>query len=124
MHTLTLDLASSNKNDVEIHDLPPLLARSNWTFYLDNVPQMDTRGKSCTSKWLGTLPDNEAAIINVRPDGYVGSIRRFDTADDEAGDQAADWLTDYYGGFLKVPDTISKLRGDMESLCLGPLRKS
>lgn len=91
------------KNEVEISDLPALLQDSRWTFYLDDIPEQDTRGTLCTTKWLGSLGPGEVAIVNVRPDGYVGSVGRWDTNDDDAGVQAARWLDQYYGRFLQVP---------------------
>lgn len=92
------------KHEFEISDLPPLLQESRWTLYLDNVPEQDTRGMRCTEKWLGRLTPGEVAIVTVRPDGYVGSIGRWDAGLDESGANAAQWLDDYYGGFLKLPD--------------------
>jgi len=91
------------KSEVEISDLPALLQDSRWTFYLDDIPEQDTRGALCTNKWLGSLTPGEVAIINVRPDGYVGSIGRWDTNMDDAGEQAAKWLDTYYDGFLQLP---------------------
>lgn len=96
-------LATMPKSEIEISDLPALLQDSRWTFYLDNVPELDTRGAFCTEKWLGSLGPSEVAIVNVRPDGYVGSVGRWDTNIDEAGEQAAAWLDSYYGGFLQAP---------------------
>jgi hypothetical protein len=103
--------AATSQSDVEILDLPPLLARSKWTFYLDDVPQMDTCGKACMDKWLGGLDPTEAAVLNVRPDGYVGSIQRWDMAQAEAGIQAAAWLCAYYRRFLKTPGTDIRVNG-------------
>jgi phenol 2-monooxygenase len=84
------------KAEVEISDLPKALQDSRWTFYLDDAMQ-----PSCTEKWLGELEVKEVAIINVRPDGYVGSIGRFYTASAGAGEAATAWLETYYDGFLK-----------------------
>ncbi len=91
------------KNEVEISDLPDLLQESRWTFYLDDVAEMDTRGAPCTNKWLGSLEPGEVAMINVRPDGYVGSVGRWDGTADDAGELAARWLDSYYGRFLLGP---------------------
>jgi hypothetical protein len=63
---------------------------------------MDTKGLGCIPKWLGEVAAGEVAIVNVRPDGYVGSIRRWDIASQAAGEAAAHWLDEYYGGFLEV----------------------
>ena len=90
---------------MEISQLPILLQDSRWTFYLDDIPEQDTRGQLCTNKWLGSLSPREAAIINVRPDGYVGSVGRWDSSADDAGEMAARWLDGYYSGFLKLPGT-------------------
>lgn len=95
------------KSEIEISDLPALLQDSRWTFYLDNVPELDTRGAFCTEKWLGSLGPSEVAIVNVRPDGYVGSVGRWDTNIDEAGEQAAAWLDSYYDGFMQAPNMRS-----------------
>jgi len=86
------------KGDVEIADLPQLLQDSCWTFYLDNI----MKKPSCTEKWLGKLPEHEVAIVNVRPDGYVGSVGRWNAIDVGADDEAVRWLDSYYKGFLNV----------------------
>jgi len=86
------------KSAVEISDLPPLLQESRWTFYLDDIVE---HGQTCTQKWLGNLGDQQAAIVCVRPDGYVGSISRWNYIEDTAGPAACAWLDSYYGGFLR-----------------------
>lgn len=88
---------------MEISDLPAMLQDSRWTLYLDNIPEQDTRGALCTDKWLGSLEPGEVAIVNVRPDGYVGSLGRWDTSNDDSGEKAAEWVDDYYSGFLQLP---------------------
>lgn len=92
------------KSEIELSDLPALFQDSRWTFYLDDYPQNDARGLLCTDKWLGNLDPNEAAIVTVRPDGYVGSVGRWDASVDDSGEEAARWLDDYYGGFLQAPE--------------------
>ncbi|TDZ19572.1 Aromatic hydroxylase fmpF [Colletotrichum orbiculare MAFF 240422] len=96
-------ITSTDKNDFEVSSLPPVFSRSGWTVYLDDVAPLDTQGRSCTEKWLGGLAADEAAIVIVRPDGYVGTIGRWDTAQTGAGSSAAQWLDEYFGGFLQVP---------------------
>jgi phenol 2-monooxygenase len=91
-------VTTMNKEDVEIGDLPQLLQDSCWTFYLDSVMKDPT----CTEKWLGKLSEHEVAIVNVRPDGYVGSIGRWNAIDVGADDEAVRWLDTYYKGFLKA----------------------
>lgn len=100
-------VAIADKGSFEIAGLPPVLAKSPWTIYLDDVAHLDTRKKSCTEKWVGGLRPGEAAIVNVRPDGYVGSINRWGTegiAGETEGREAAAWLDSYYDGFLQVPE--------------------
>lgn len=94
--------ASTEKSDFELASLPHLLSKSKWTVYLDNVAHLDTQGRKCTEKWLGELGPEQVAIVNVRPDGYVGSVKRFSTTGDHIGQVAADFLEDYYGGFLQA----------------------
>lgn len=106
----TLPLATMPRSDIEITDLPPLLQDSRWTFYLDNIPDQDTRGSLCTNKWLGSLGPGEVAIVNVRPDGYVGSVDRWDSSMDDSGEEAAKWLDMYYDRFLQVPQ-VDKMKG-------------
>ncbi|CAK7219071.1 hypothetical protein SCUCBS95973_003700 [Sporothrix curviconia] len=96
-------ITSTDKSAFEIAQLPPLLASSPWTVYLDDVAALDTQGRHCIDKWLGGLGSAEAAVINVRPDGYVGSVGRF-AATAQAGVAAAQWMDAYYGGFLQVPE--------------------
>ncbi|KAK4136361.1 hypothetical protein BT67DRAFT_373541 [Trichocladium antarcticum] len=99
-------LTTMPKSEIEITDLPALLQDSRWTFYLDDIPEQDTRGSLCTNKWLGSLGPGEVAIVNVRPDGYVGSIGRWDSSVDDAGEEAAKWLDAYYDRFLQLPATV------------------
>lgn len=94
------------KSDIEISDLPPLLQDSRWTFYLDDIPEQDTRGSLCTNKWLGSLGPGEVAIVTVRPDGYVGSLGRWDTSVDDSGEEAARWLDTYFDRFLQIPEVL------------------
>ncbi|KAH9889597.1 FAD binding domain-containing protein [Xylariomycetidae sp. FL2044] len=96
-------VTTTDKSSIEIEDLPPLFARSAWTFYLDDVPHLDTRRTSCTRKWVGDLHNGEIALINMRPDGYVGSISRWNSLNEKAGVDAAQWFNGYYGGFLQTP---------------------
>ncbi|KAK3395616.1 hypothetical protein B0T20DRAFT_481972 [Sordaria brevicollis] len=103
-HLFTFGLITTMpKSEIEITDLPALFQDSRWTFYLDDIPELDTRGQLCTNKWLGSLGPGEVAIVNVRPDGYVGSIGRWDSSVDDAGEEAAKWLDTYYDRFLQVP---------------------
>ncbi|KAL1892616.1 hypothetical protein Sste5346_006901 [Sporothrix stenoceras] len=95
-------ITSTDKSSFEIAHLPPILASSPWTIYLDDAASLDTQGRSCIDKWLGGLSSSEAAIINVRPDGYVGSVRRVESTA-AAGVEAAQWMDEYYGGFLQAP---------------------
>ncbi|KUI59801.1 3-hydroxybenzoate 4-monooxygenase [Cytospora mali] len=100
-------ITSTSKHLFEIAHLPPILSRSPWTIYLDDVPDLDTRGSTCTEKYLGSLLQDEVAIMNVRPDGYVGSLKKWKITDDKHGEalgvEAARWLESYYDGFLQVP---------------------
>ena len=57
---------------------------------------------SCTEKWVGKVGENEVVIVNVRPDGYVGCIGRWDVREGGAGEDAVGWLDGYYGGFLNA----------------------
>ncbi|PKX90016.1 FAD binding domain protein [Aspergillus novofumigatus IBT 16806] len=92
-HLFTLSLVTKSlKSDFELSDLPDLLQQSRWTLYLDDADE-----KQCTDKWVGKLDSDEAAIINVRPDGYVGSHSLWRETE---GDKAADWVEEYYGSFL------------------------
>ncbi|KAF2767127.1 hypothetical protein EJ03DRAFT_329412 [Teratosphaeria nubilosa] len=91
-------VTAAAKDTFEIADLPPLLQASRWTVYLDDIPESDTRRQTCLDKWLGGLMDREVAIVNVRPDGYVGSVGLWDVG--EAA-PASSWLDDYYSAFLQ-----------------------
>jgi hypothetical protein len=39
--------------------------------------------------------------LNVRPDGYVGTVRRFANGSRENGMVAVNWMDDYYEGFMR-----------------------
>jgi phenol 2-monooxygenase len=85
-------ITNMDKSKVETSQLPPVLRKSVWTFYIDDI-------MGCMDKYLGTVKSNEVVMVNIRPDGYVGSVARF--ANDSA-DTAKAWLDRYYGGFLDV----------------------
>jgi phenol 2-monooxygenase (NADPH) len=82
----------------EISDLPPLLQKSRWTLYLDDLKDKKS-GKSCTEKWVGHVAKEEVVIVNVRPDGYVGTVKRFGNEDSA---RACEWLDTYFGAFLSA----------------------
>ncbi len=94
--------ASTNKSEFELASLPTIFSQNSWTVYLDDVPQMDSQGLNCTRKWFGNLGPDEIVLMNVRPDGYVGSIKKWQASQAGAGVEAARWLDEYYGGFLQV----------------------
>jgi hypothetical protein len=91
------------KKDFEIaaSHLPSLLQASRWSVYVD-----DNMSKpSCTETYLGSdfmAAKGHVAIVNVRPDGYVGSLKAFGGANLAAGAEAGRWVEEYYGGFLKA----------------------
>jgi phenol 2-monooxygenase len=95
-------VTTAPKDTVEIADLPALLQKSRWTFYLDDIPDEVGNTHSATRAWLGELKDSEAAVIVVRPDGYVGAISRWDFRAQAAGQQAGVWFDEYFGGFLEA----------------------
>lgn len=96
-------VTASPKDRFEISDLPSLLKNSRWTVCLDDVPEQSTNGKHCLEKWIGDMADSEVAIINVRPDGYVGSIGRWNPdAQADAAEHAASWVSEYYTSFLNI----------------------
>ncbi|KAF9736095.1 phenol 2-monooxygenase [Paraphaeosphaeria minitans] len=90
-----------SRADIEITHLPRMLQDSCWSFYLDDVPQLDTRKQTVMDKWLDGLDDGEVVIANVRPDGYVGTVRRFADGGFESGMNAVAWMDEYYSQFLR-----------------------
>ncbi|KAK2609298.1 hypothetical protein QQS21_002079 [Conoideocrella luteorostrata] len=86
-------ITSTSQTAFEIGSLPTLFSSSPWTVYVDDVA-------SCIEKWLGPLEAGDMAIVNVRPDGYVGSLEKWNSADEKAGVRAAEFLDDYYSRFL------------------------
>jgi phenol 2-monooxygenase len=90
-----------DRNHVELKDLPPVLRESAFTFYLDDVPKQDTRKQKCIDKWLDGLDVNEVVVLNVRPDGYVGTVRRFEDGSKQSGQVAVEWMDQYYGQFMR-----------------------
>ncbi|QDS71928.1 hypothetical protein FKW77_000650 [Venturia effusa] len=86
------------KSAFEISDLPPLLQKSRWSLYLDDLKDKKS-GKSCTEKWVGGAAQVEVVVVNIRPDGYVGSVKRFDI---DEGAIACQWLDTYFGAFLSA----------------------
>ncbi|KAL4898991.1 hypothetical protein BDW74DRAFT_189603 [Aspergillus multicolor] len=87
---LTLSLVTASKReDFEIADLPPALQQSRWTVYLDDV-------NGCIDKWTGesALSENQAGIVLVRPDGYIGALGTWDVTQ---GAEAGRWVEEYFG---------------------------
>lgn len=96
LYTLGL-ITTQPKSEFEISDLPPLLQASKWTIYLDDVAEQDTRRQACVEKWIGTLQDSQVAVLILRPDGYVGTVRSFSQDDSSI---ATGFVDKYFGGFL------------------------
>lgn len=94
-------VTDEDRNGIEIKDLPPVLRESAWTFYLDDIPEKDTRNQKCMDKWLDGLDTNEVVVVNVRPDGYVGTVRRFAAGTRENATTAIQWMDEYYESFLR-----------------------
>ncbi|BCR86031.1 uncharacterized protein ACHE_30018S [Aspergillus chevalieri] len=93
--TLAL-VTATPKSAFEVHDLPIPLQHSRWTVYLDDVGS-----PGCINKWASSLTNGEAAVVNVRPDGYIGSVGWWTRVDDAAvGERAARWVEDYYCDIL------------------------
>ncbi|KAH8732677.1 FAD binding domain-containing protein [Phaeosphaeriaceae sp. PMI808] len=90
-----------DRKNIEISDLPSILRESAWTFYLDDIPEKDTRKQKCMDKWLDGLNENEIVILNVRPDGYVGTVRRFANGSRENIQIAIEWMDHYYEQFMR-----------------------
>jgi phenol 2-monooxygenase len=90
-----------DRNDIELKDLPPVLRESAFTFYLDDVPDQDTRKQKCMDKWLDGLDEDEVVVLNVRPDGYVGTVRRFTDGSRQSGEVAVEWMDQYYEQFMR-----------------------
>jgi hypothetical protein len=94
-------VTDQDRDEIEIKDLPPVLRESSWSFYLDDVPHKDTRKQTVMDKWLDGLDEDEVVVLNVRPDGYVGTVRRFANGSRENGMVAVNWMDDYYEGFMR-----------------------
>lgn len=89
------------RKEFEIDDFPQVLRDSRWTLYLDDTPEKDTRGQKCMDKWLDGLSHHEVVVVNVRPDGYVGTVRRWPDGSRESGLSAVRWLDNYYEQFMR-----------------------
>lgn len=94
-------VTDENRDNFELKDLPAVLRESAFTLYLDDCPEKDTRKQTCMDKWLDGLDRNEVVIANVRPDGYVGTVRRFADGSRENGIVAVQWMDQYYEQFMK-----------------------
>jgi phenol 2-monooxygenase len=94
-------VSDMDRSHVELEDLPQVFRESRWTFYLDDIPDKDTRGQKCMDKWLDGLDDHEVVVVNVRPDGYVGTVRRWPDGSRESGTSAVQWLDKYYEQFMR-----------------------
>lgn len=99
--TLAL-VTTAPKETVEIADIPPALQKSRWSFYLDDIGGGSRDSQTCTERWLGSLETNEAALVVVRPDGYVGAINRWSCARPEAARHAGEWIDGYFGRILEA----------------------
>ncbi|KAK4501615.1 hypothetical protein PRZ48_007424 [Zasmidium cellare] len=94
-------ITATPKADFEIADLPELLRCSPWTVYLDDCAAQNRDQKHCFEKWGGDMAGNECAVINVRPDGYIGHSHRCDVVKDSPQD-AAGVVYSYYSSFLEI----------------------
>lgn len=94
-------VTDEERTNFELRDLPTALRESAFTLYLDDIPEKDTRKQSCMDKWLDGLDKNEVVVVNVRPDGYVGTFRRFADGTRESGAAAVQWMDDYYDRFMQ-----------------------
>lgn len=97
----TYALVTPERGDLELDGLPHVWRESPFSIYLDDIAYKDTRGQSARKKWLGGLEGEEVVVVNVRPDGYVGCVRRFVDGGRESGGVAVEWLDQYYEGFLR-----------------------
>ncbi|GME45881.1 FAD binding domain containing protein [Neofusicoccum parvum] len=95
-------VTGKSKAAFEIVDLPQALRDSVWTVYLDDIPRSGTGNckKGCIEKWLGGLQGDETAVVIVRPDGYVGTLRIWQDGRKEYGQEALRWMDGYFEGFL------------------------
>jgi len=87
--------------ELEIVELPALWRESKFTVFLDDIPHLDTRGMTCTEKWLGSCSSSEVDIVVLRPDGYVGTMFRARGSKENAT-KACAHLDAYFSGFLNV----------------------
>ncbi|KAF2636583.1 FAD monooxygenase-like protein [Massarina eburnea CBS 473.64] len=97
----TYALVTPERGDLEIEHLPHVLRESAFTVYLDDVPHLDTRKQSVMDKWLDGVDTDEVVVVNVRPDGYVGTVGRWKDGSRESGAEATAWLDRYYEGFMR-----------------------
>ncbi|RAL03266.1 pentachlorophenol 4-monooxygenase [Aspergillus ibericus CBS 121593] len=79
-------VTQSSKSTFELADLPEVLQRSRWTVYLDDV-------EGCTAKWMGQLEEQQAGVVVVRPDGYIGQTATWTLPE---GAAAAQWVGEYF----------------------------
>jgi phenol 2-monooxygenase (NADPH) len=99
--TFGLVIRSMDMEDIDPKQLPPLFSESQYTIYLDDVPHMDTKGMTCTEKWLGSCTGSEVDMVIVRPDGYVGTVHR-GLGGREHAKKACKALGSYFEGLMSV----------------------
>ncbi|KAF2400507.1 phenol 2-monooxygenase [Trichodelitschia bisporula] len=82
--------------EFDVKDLPAAWRDSAFTVYFD-----DEAG-SAAEKWLGGVEKGEVAVVVLRPDGYVGTVGRFDSrgCGIMEGKKAGEWLDEYFDGEL------------------------
>lgn len=92
-------ITTAQKSSFEVEQLPDTFNKSRWTVYLDNI-RSHKQSAGVIQKWLGRqLMCDEVVVLNVRPDGYVGSLRSWTSTQ---GEEAVSWLGDYYNCFLQA----------------------
>ncbi|KAF1982853.1 hypothetical protein K402DRAFT_339511 [Aulographum hederae CBS 113979] len=109
-------VTTAAKPSFEIADLPPLLRKSPWTVYLDDLKQTDGFGTTApdrldgvTRKWFGRdLAEKELAVVIVRPDGWVGDVGLWDG--ERRGEEAGRWVNGYFGAFLDRGEHLVRAR--------------
>jgi hypothetical protein len=83
------------KDRFELALLPTLFSIRPWTAYLKDMLYMITRGLRCVLKYPGEIGDSQVAIVYIRPDGYVGSIKSWDVVMQTSSEVTARWVDEY-----------------------------
>jgi hypothetical protein len=86
-------ILACGRTDIEIADLPPVLARYADHVYADNVSDSRVPGARASAHAKMGLSEEKGGVVVVRPDGYVGAVVGLE------GAETVEAMNEYFASF-------------------------